>query len=86
MALNARIERPRVVVDNPDNVEALGVAAAKAGQALQVLVDIDPGIRRTGVSSPEAAVALAQKIAGLSSLSYLGVQYYCGRATAYREL
>ena len=73
IALNARIKDLRVVIDNPDNVEALGVAAAKAGKVLQVLVDIDPGIRRTGVSSPEAAVAAAPRPAGPCSRSLLGV-------------
>lgn len=79
MALNARIVDLRVAVDNPDNVDALGTAAAKAGKALQVLVDVDPGIRRTGVSSPDAAVVVARKIAATASLKYLGVQFYCGR-------
>src|SRR5690606_33493372 len=45
---------------------------------LPVIVDIDPGIRRTGVSSPEAAVALAQRISAAPSLRYAGVQFYCG--------
>jgi D-serine deaminase-like pyridoxal phosphate-dependent protein len=77
IALNQRIGDLRVVVDNPDNVDAL--AAAAAGKRLQVLIDIDPGIRRTGVGSPEAAAALAQKILAAPSLRYIGVQYYCGR-------
>jgi D-serine deaminase-like pyridoxal phosphate-dependent protein len=43
-----------------------------------VLVDIDPGIHRTGVASAAAAVALAQRINEAPSLSYEGVQFYCG--------
>jgi 3-hydroxy-D-aspartate aldolase len=78
IALNARIGDLRVVADNPVNVEALGVAAKAAGQTLTVMVDIDPGIRRTGVSSPEAAVELAANIKASPSLGYVGVQYYCG--------
>jgi D-serine deaminase-like pyridoxal phosphate-dependent protein len=77
IALNQRIGDLRVVVDNSENVDAL--AAAVAGKRLQVLIDIDPGIRRTGVGSPEAAAALAQKILAAPSLRYIGVQYYCGR-------
>jgi D-serine deaminase-like pyridoxal phosphate-dependent protein len=77
--LNQRIPDLRVAVDNPDNVDALAAAAEASGKPLQLVVDIDPGIRRTGVSSPEAAVALASKIAGLPTLRYLGVQCYCGR-------
>jgi len=78
VALHARIGDLRVVADNPDNVAALAAAAKEASRALPVLVDIDPGIRRTGVSSPEAAVALAKHIAASGSLTFAGVQFYCG--------
>lgn len=76
--LNGKIGQLRVVADNPDNVDALAAAASKAGQALKLVVDIDPGIRRTGVPSAEAALALAQRIATAPSLHFAGVQYYCG--------
>lgn len=76
--LNGQISGLRVVADNPDNVDALAAAAMAAGQTLDVIVDIDPGIRRTGVPSPEAALALTQRIAAASSLRFAGVQYYCG--------
>jgi D-serine deaminase-like pyridoxal phosphate-dependent protein len=78
IALNGRIGDLRVVVDNPDNADALAAAAETAARALTVLIDIDPGIHRTGVAAPEAAVALAERIAAAHSLRYLGVQYYCG--------
>jgi 3-hydroxy-D-aspartate aldolase len=77
--LNAKLGDLRVVVDHPDNAAALAHAAAGAGKALKVLVDVDPGLRRTGVSSPEAAVALAHAIKEAPSLGYIGVQFYCGR-------
>jgi D-serine deaminase-like pyridoxal phosphate-dependent protein len=77
--LNARIPDLRVTVDNPANVAALDAAASAAGKVLQVLIDIDPGIRRTGVPSPEAAVEVGNAIRAAKSLRYLGVQYYCGR-------
>jgi len=78
VSLNGKIGALRVVADNPDNVDALAGATAAAGQALDVLVDIDPGIRRTGVPSAEAALALAQRIAAAPSLRFAGVQFYCG--------
>ncbi len=78
IALNGKISALRLVADNPENIDALSMAAKAADQSLDVLVDVDPGIRRTGVPSPEAAVALAQRIANAPSLRFAGVQYYCG--------
>lgn len=78
IALNARSPGLSVVADHPDNVAALA-AAASADTPLSVFVDIDPGIRRTGVASDEAAVALARQIAEAPSLTFGGVQKYCGR-------
>ncbi|MEZ5958923.1 MAG: DSD1 family PLP-dependent enzyme [Hyphomonadaceae bacterium] len=78
VALNGKISQLRVVTDNPDNVDALAAATNAAGQALDIVVDIDPGIRRTGVPSAEAALALTQRIAAAPSLRFAGVQYYCG--------
>lgn len=77
-ALRARIADLRVVADNPDNVAALAAAMHGASEPLPVLVDIDPGIRRTGVASPEAALVLAQQIADSDTLRFAGVQFYCG--------
>jgi D-serine deaminase-like pyridoxal phosphate-dependent protein len=76
--LNAKVSDLMLVVDHPDNAEALASAAAKAGKPLTVIVDIDPGIHRTGTASPEATVELVQKVANFRSLAYAGVQFYCG--------
>ncbi|WP_256926755.1 DSD1 family PLP-dependent enzyme [Sphingomonas sp. TZW2008] len=76
-ALARRTSWLSIVADHPDPVDALAIAAA-GGPPITVLVDIDPGIHRTGVASPEAAVALAQRIAERPSLRYGGVQFYCG--------
>ena len=65
-ALAGRI-RLSVVVDHPDNARALD------GCGASLFVDLDPGAHRTGVTSPEAAVALAKAIGAIG-----GVQYYCG--------
>ncbi|MEQ1781355.1 MAG: DSD1 family PLP-dependent enzyme [Hyphomonadaceae bacterium] len=75
--LNDQIADLQVAIDNPANAAALG--AATTGTPLKVLIDIDPGIRRTGVASADAAVALAQAIKTQPSLVFTGVQYYCGR-------
>lgn len=64
------------VVDHPAVAARLDAALETS---LDVIIDIDPGIARTGVASPEAAVALAEAIAALPNLNYRGVQFYCGR-------
>jgi D-serine deaminase-like pyridoxal phosphate-dependent protein len=77
VALNAQTEGLMCVVDHPDNVQALG-RAARGGKPLTVIIDIDPGIRRTGVASPQAAVALLAAIRAEPALTYGGIQCYCG--------
>jgi D-serine deaminase-like pyridoxal phosphate-dependent protein len=69
-ALAAKI-RLSMVADHPDVVRAL------AGSGATIFIDVDPGKHRTGVISPQAAVALARAIAE-AGLTLGGVQYYCG--------
>lgn len=76
VALGDRMRDLAVVADDPDAATAL--AAANTGRPIRVLVDIDPGIHRTGVASAADAVALARRIADAPQLSYGGVQFYCG--------
>ncbi len=95
-ALNLRSAGLMAVIDNPDNARAIARAVERAGgAALSVIIDIDPGIHRTGVASPDAAVDLFETIRSLPALIYRGVQFYCGshqhihgyveRETAMRE-
>jgi len=77
-ALAARAEGLMAVVDHPAVAERTAAALAAAGAGLDVVIDIDPGIARTGVASPDKAVELARTIAGLPALRYRGVQFYCG--------
>jgi len=77
-ALAARTERLMAVVDHPAVAQRLAAALADVGASIDVIVDVDPGIARTGVASAEMAVELARTIAALPSLRYRGVQYYCG--------
>jgi 3-hydroxy-D-aspartate aldolase len=77
MELNGKVSDLMVVVDHPANVEAL--AAAAKGKPLTVVVDIDPGMHRTGVATPDGVVELAKKVVALKTLKYAGVQFYCGR-------
>ncbi len=67
-----------VVVDHPDNVRALGAAAAAAGVTLNALVDVHVGARRTGVEPGEPALALGRLVAGQRGLRLRGLQGYAG--------
>jgi 3-hydroxy-D-aspartate aldolase len=73
----ARIGDVAVVADSEAGVEALA-AAASADRSLGVVVEIDVGQGRTGVTSPEDAVRLAHRIEALPQLRYRGVQAYYG--------
>jgi 3-hydroxy-D-aspartate aldolase len=77
-ALAARAEGLMAVVDHPEVARAIDAALGEVGAILDVLIDVDPGIRRTGVASVEAAVTLAEAIAGCAQLRLRGVQFYCG--------
>ena len=76
IALNGRVSDLMVCVDNPAN--AIALAAAVRERPLKVIIDVDPGIRRTGVGSVAAAVELLKAIHSSSSLIFKGVQMYCG--------
>jgi 3-hydroxy-D-aspartate aldolase len=76
--LAGRAKGLMAVVDHPGVAERLQTALAGADANLDVIIDIDPGIARTGVASAETAVALANTIAVSPKLAYRGVQFYCG--------
>jgi D-serine deaminase-like pyridoxal phosphate-dependent protein len=77
-ALNARATGLVVAADDAGNVRQLAEAARRSGKPLEVLVDVEVGGGRTGVDTPEAAVALAREIASSDGLVYAGVQGYNG--------
>jgi D-serine deaminase-like pyridoxal phosphate-dependent protein len=68
----------KVTVDHTDQVAPLGRAAIAAGVAIGVLVDVDIGMHRTGVSTSDAAVALARKVGSTAGLRFDGVMGYEG--------
>lgn len=64
------------VVDCAEHAELLSDAARAAGVILNVLIDIDPGLHRTGIPAGDGAVALAERIARLPRLRLRGLQCY----------
>jgi 3-hydroxy-D-aspartate aldolase len=73
-----RIRDLAVVADSEAGIEALAVGA-RADRPLVVVVEIDVGQGRTGVTSPEHAVRLARRIDAAPQLRYRGVQAYYGQ-------
>ncbi|MDS7594549.1 D-TA family PLP-dependent enzyme [Agrobacterium tumefaciens] len=74
-ALNVRIGKLCVVADS--SVTVAGLAATfDATRPLSVLVECDTGGKRCGVQTPEAAVALAEKIAAAPGLGFRGILTY----------
>jgi len=69
-----------VAVDDATNVAQLDEAATAAGVTLRALVEVDVGMSRCGVSSPEAALALAQQVHEAPGLLFAGLQGYEGHA------
>jgi D-serine deaminase-like pyridoxal phosphate-dependent protein len=76
LAALAKRTEIKVVADNEIVVEGLGRAGASAGRSIDVLVECDTGMKRNGVQSPEAAAALARKIAATKGLRYGGLMTY----------
>jgi len=66
-----------VVVDNYDNAKKLNAAAQRREFRLNVLVDLDPGMGRTGVPFAEG-LAMGKLIASLPYLRLQGIQCYAG--------
>lgn len=79
-AVAALVPELLVVVDSDAGAQALSAAATKTGVRIGAVVDIDPGIHRTGVAGPEAAAALAKLVANLPGLWFAGLQCYAGHA------
>jgi len=65
------------VIDNAENARRLNAAAAQYGLELSVLVDLDPGMGRTGIPFGNG-LAMGQLINSLPSLRLRGVQCYAG--------
>lgn len=68
----------KVTVDHPIQVAPLAQAAREAGTTIGVLVDVDLGMRRTGVASPEAALELARMVSSSPGLRFDGLMGYEG--------
>jgi D-serine deaminase-like pyridoxal phosphate-dependent protein len=85
LAALARRARIGVCVDDAANVAELEAAAARAGAAIDVLVEIDVGGRRCGTAPGAPAAAIARLVADAPHLRFAGLQAYHGSAQHVRE-
>ncbi|MED5411880.1 MAG: DSD1 family PLP-dependent enzyme [Pseudomonadota bacterium] len=79
-AMNLRQENSRFVqaTDSAQNARLLSEAASAMGLIADVVVDVDPGGHRTGITPGQPAVELAQLIDSLPSLNLRGLLCYDG--------
>ena len=71
--------RVAVTADHPRPVAALGQAMREAGLSIDVLLDIDTGMHRTGIEVGPQALALYRQIAGTPGLQSGGLHVYDGQ-------
>ena len=67
-------------VDTPANAHELSAAATEAGVTADIVVDIDPGGHRTGITAGQPALELAQLVDTLPGLRLRGMLCYDGGA------
>ncbi len=70
-----------VAVDDATNASDLATAARDAGSELGVCIEVDTGMDRCGVDTPDAAVALARDIVELRGLRLVGITGYEGHCS-----
>jgi D-serine deaminase-like pyridoxal phosphate-dependent protein len=80
-ALLARDAKLTVNVDAISDLEALSDAAVEAGSTIGVLVEVDTGMHRAGVDSPEEALAVASRAQSLPGIRMDGLSGYEGHCS-----
>ncbi len=80
LAALARHTQLMLVVDHPQGVSMLSEAVTAAGVEIGVLVDVDVGQGRCGVTPGEPAVELARRVEAAQGLQLMGIQAYQGAA------
>ncbi|MBN9231730.1 MAG: metal-activated pyridoxal enzyme [Legionella sp. 40-6] len=77
MACFADAPETLVVVDNEKNLYDLNTAGQSIQTKINVLIDLDPGLGRTGIK-PQIALNFAKKIMQFPWLNLKGIQCYAG--------
>ena len=74
-----------VVVDDQEIAASMAAAAHRSGHVLDVLIDVDLGMGRTGVGNLESALRLVDAVCNARGLCYRGLQAYSGRVQHIEE-
>ena len=82
----AKRAAPMVAVDSEANVRMLSATAAAAQVEINVLVEVDIGMKRCGVQPGQPALELARLIISLPGLKFQGLQGYEGHVVDLRDL
>ena len=80
-----RRAEPMVAVDSADNVKMLSEGALVAGVSIGVLIEVDVGMGRCGVTPGQSALELAGLVASSSGLRFEGLQGYEGHCVDLRD-
>jgi len=74
----ARHNTIRVAIDSRLAADRLASAARRLGTQIGILVDLDVGMGRTGVQTPQAALALAQHVDRAAGIRFDGLMCFPG--------
>ena len=79
--LVALAQRGRITVSTDSAEVALGIsdAARQAGVTIRLLAEMDAGLRRCGVQTPDDLVALSQHMTRLPRIEFLGFMFFPGQ-------
>jgi len=69
----------RCTVDNLGSLEQLSQAMHSSGRSIDVLVDIDTGMHRTGIPAGDGAIALYNEVANRPGITAGGLHVYDGQ-------
>jgi len=78
LAEGAKHTHLTVAVDDAKNAIELSHAVSQVGAKIDVMIEIDVGMGRGGIRSPQEALKLVQDVSNLAGLRFRGVQAYEG--------
>jgi len=70
--------RITIAADSASVIEEIAAAARRAGRTVRILIEIDMGLHRVGVTTPAEAVELAALVRARPPLEYAGIAFYPG--------